>query len=72
MERINAMKANKVLPLSLAGSLVITTWAAHCREPLHTEQYQNLPQLTVQTATIVATNTSSSTSTFRLPPRNFE
>jgi len=43
------MKANKALPLSLAGSVVITTWAAHCREPLHTELPQNreAPTLTM-------------------------
>ena len=43
------MKSNKVLPLSLAGSLVITTCAAHCREPLHAElpQYQEAPTLTM-------------------------
>jgi len=43
------MNTNKVLPLSLAGSLVITTWAAQCREPLHTElpQYQEAPPLTM-------------------------
>jgi len=43
------MKTSKVLPLSLAGSLVFTAWAAHCREPLHTElsQYQEAPRLTM-------------------------
>jgi hypothetical protein len=49
MEGIYAMKTNKVLPLSLAGSLVITVCAAHCREPLHTElpQHQETPTLTM-------------------------
>jgi hypothetical protein len=49
VEGIDAMKTNKILPLSIVGSLVITTLAADCREPLHTElrQHQEAPTLTM-------------------------
>jgi len=42
------MKSNKVLPLSLAGSVVFAAWATHCRKQLHIElsQYQESSRLT--------------------------